>query len=50
VSEAGLDSFATFGELLKYLCRRAWLTQMELSIAVATHKAQGVPVNEPPVR
>jgi DNA-binding XRE family transcriptional regulator len=29
-----LDHFATFGDLLKYLRRRADLTQLELSIAV----------------
>ena len=50
MSDATLDSFTTFGELLKHLRKRARLTQMELGIAVATHKAQGVPVNEPPVR
>lgn len=35
-----LDSFITFGELLKYLRRRARLTQRELSIAVKYSEAQ----------
>jgi predicted ATPase len=34
VSDATLDSFATFGELLRYLRKRARLTQKELGIAV----------------
>ena len=35
-----LDSFQTFGDLLKYLRRREHLTQMELSIAVGYSDAQ----------
>ncbi|MBI5651807.1 MAG: PD40 domain-containing protein [Chloroflexi bacterium] len=35
-----LDSFATFGDLLKFLRRRARLTQLELSIAVGYSEAQ----------
>ena len=35
-----LDSFSTFGDLLKYLRRRARLTQRELSIAVGYSEAQ----------
>ncbi|MBI5032479.1 MAG: helix-turn-helix domain-containing protein [Chloroflexi bacterium] len=35
-----LDSFATFGDLLKFLRRRARLTQLELSIAVGYGEAQ----------
>jgi len=35
-----LDSFSTFGDLLKYLRRRARLTQRELSIAVKYSEAQ----------
>jgi WD40 repeat protein/transcriptional regulator with XRE-family HTH domain len=35
-----LDTFATFGDLLKYLRRRARLTQLELSIAVGYSEAQ----------
>lgn len=35
-----LDSFHTFGDLLKYLRRREHLTQMELSIAVGYSDAQ----------
>lgn len=35
-----LDSFRTFGELLKFLRRREHLTQMELSIAVGYSDAQ----------
>lgn len=35
-----LDSFQTFGDLLKYLRRRARLTQRELSIAVKYSEAQ----------
>ena len=35
-----LDSFSTFGGLLKYLRRRARLTQRELSIAVKYSEAQ----------
>jgi len=35
-----LDRFATFGELLRYLRRRAGLTQTELSIAVGYSDAQ----------
>lgn len=35
-----LDRFTTFGELLRYLRRRAGLTQMELSIAVNYSDAQ----------
>jgi transcriptional regulator with XRE-family HTH domain/DNA-binding beta-propeller fold protein YncE len=34
------DSFATFGDLLKYLRRRERLTQLELSIAVGYSEAQ----------
>ncbi len=35
-----LDQFTTFGDLLKYLRRRAGLTQRELSIAVGYSHAQ----------
>src|SRR6476469_8940275 len=35
-----LDNFTTFGDLLKYLRRRAGLTQRELSIAVGYSDAQ----------
>jgi transcriptional regulator with XRE-family HTH domain len=35
-----LESFQTFGDLLKYLRRRARLTQRELSIAVKYSEAQ----------
>lgn len=35
-----LDSFVTFGDLLKYLRRRARLTQRELSIAIKYSEAQ----------
>jgi hypothetical protein len=34
VSDATLDSFTTFGEMLRYLRRRAQLTQRELGLAV----------------
>ncbi len=34
------DTFASFGDLLKYLRRRARLTQLELSIAVGYSEAQ----------
>src|SRR5919204_808089 len=34
------NSFVTFGDLLKYLRRRARLTQLELSIAVGYSEAQ----------
>jgi hypothetical protein len=34
VSDATLDSFNTFGELLKYLRERAQLTQREAGTAV----------------
>ena len=34
------QSFTTFGDLLKYLRRRARLTQLELSIAVGYSEAQ----------
>ena len=34
------DSFATFGDLLKYLRHRAHLTQLEFSIAVGYSEAQ----------
>ncbi len=34
------DSFASFGDLLKYLRRRERLTQLELSIAVGYSEAQ----------
>lgn len=37
---ASLDSFANFGDLLKYLRRRARLTQLELSIAVGYSEVQ----------
>jgi WD40 repeat protein/transcriptional regulator with XRE-family HTH domain len=37
---ASLDSFTTFGDLLKYLRRRERLTQLELSIAVGYSEAQ----------
>src|SRR5512135_2424710 len=35
-----LDSFLTFGDLLKYLRRRERLTQLELSITVGYSEAQ----------
>src|SRR5512146_3097829 len=35
-----LEKFKTFGELLKYLRKRAQLTQQELSIAVGYSEAQ----------
>jgi hypothetical protein len=35
VSDATLDSFITFGEMLRYLRRRARLTLRELGIAVS---------------
>ena len=35
-----LESFSTFGDLLKYLRRRARQTQRELSIAVGYSEAQ----------
>jgi WD40 repeat protein/transcriptional regulator with XRE-family HTH domain len=35
-----LDQFTTFGDLLKYLRRRAGLTQIELSVAVGYSNAQ----------
>ena len=35
-----LSSFATFGELLKFLRRRAQLSQLELSIAVGYSESQ----------
>jgi hypothetical protein len=38
-SGLSLDSFSTFGDLLKYLRRRARLTQRELSIAVKYSEA-----------
>lgn len=44
-----LDSFLTFGDLLKYLRRRARLTQLELSIAVGYSKAQITPLEPTPV-
>ena len=34
MSDATLDSFNTFGEMLRYLCHRARLTLRELGIAV----------------
>ena len=37
---SALDTFATFGDLLKYLRRRERLTQLELSIAVGYSEAQ----------
>ena len=36
----GLERFTTFGDLLKFLRRRAGLTQRELSIAVGYSHAQ----------
>jgi predicted ATPase len=39
MSDAALDSFTTFGELLKHLRRRARLTQKELGIAVGYSEA-----------
>lgn len=38
--DASLDQFSTFGELLRYLRRRAGLTQREISIAVGYSDAQ----------
>src|ERR1041385_2431091 len=40
LSSNSLHSFTTFGDLLKYLRRRARLTQLELSIAVGYSEAQ----------
>ncbi len=40
VQPLALDSFSTFGDLLKYLRRRERLTQLELSIAVGYSEAQ----------
>jgi transcriptional regulator with XRE-family HTH domain len=40
VQPLALDSFPTFGDLLKYLRRRERLTQLELSIAVGYSEAQ----------
>lgn len=40
LSPISLGSFATFGDLLKYLRRRERLTQLELSIAVGYSEAQ----------
>ncbi len=40
------DSFATFGDLLKYLRRRERLTQLELSIAVGYSEAQITPTGK----
>jgi non-specific serine/threonine protein kinase len=40
VSDVTLDSFTTFGELLRYLRRRARLTQRELGLAVGYSEAQ----------
>src|SRR5512142_3336633 len=39
-SPVALDSFLTFGDLLRYLRRRERLTQLELSIAVGYSEAQ----------
>jgi WD40 repeat protein/transcriptional regulator with XRE-family HTH domain len=39
-SSRSVNSFSTFGDLLKYLRRRARLTQLELSIAVGYSEAQ----------
>ena len=39
-SSTPLDSFQTFGDLLKYLRRRARLTQREVAIAVGYSEAQ----------
>ncbi len=39
-SPVALNSFSTFGDLLKYLRRRERLTQLELSIAVGYSEAQ----------
>jgi WD40 repeat protein/transcriptional regulator with XRE-family HTH domain len=39
-SSYSIDSFQTFGDLLKYLRRRQRLTQLELSIAVGYSEAQ----------
>jgi transcriptional regulator with XRE-family HTH domain len=40
MSGVALDSFTTFGELLRYLRRRARLTQRELGLAVGYSEAQ----------
>ena len=39
-SQLPLSTFSTFGDLLKYLRRRARLTQRDLSIAVGYSEAQ----------
>ncbi len=39
-TSVGLDKFATYGDLLRYLRRREGLTQRELSIAVGYSEAQ----------
>lgn len=40
ISAISLENFATFGDLLRFLRRRAGITQMELSIAVGYSDAQ----------
>ncbi len=40
IPEATLEKFTTFGDLLRFLRRRAGITQMELSIAVGYSDAQ----------
>src|SRR5262245_35477255 len=40
MADVSLDSFATFGELLRYLRQRARLTQRELGLAVGYSEAQ----------
>ena len=40
IPESTLEKFSTFGDLLRFLRRRAGITQMELSIAVGYSDAQ----------
>jgi transcriptional regulator with XRE-family HTH domain len=40
IPDSTLEKFATFGDLLRFLRRRAGLTQTELSIAVGYSTAQ----------
>jgi len=40
ISQASIDKFTTFGDFLRFLRRRAGITQLELSIAVGYSDAQ----------
>ena len=40
IPDSTLEKFSTFGDLLRFLRRRAGITQMELSIAVGYSDAQ----------